>query len=134
MGLLGLFKRDLNFDKSDVPEHIMNLIGTREEGPNCWNATILFHKPDEEIRYVSPEEMEQWLKENTREDRYKRCEPGDILAFYDGCKDLIHTAVWVAPGILFHKRGVANGWEFMTQRKMRELYFEAIYFKYFTMK
>lgn len=129
-----LFKRKPKFDTSNVPQHIMPLIDKKKSGPNCWNATILFFKPSEEIRYVSPQEMVDWINEHTYEDEMKLCRPGHIIALSNEEQGLLHTAVWVAPGILFHKRGIANEWEFTTEKKMREVYFEATIFHYRILK
>lgn len=134
MGWTSWWKRKPKFDTSNVPKHIMPLINTKKAGPNCWNATILFFKPSEEIRYVSPEEMIDWIHANTSDDEYKLCRPGDIFAMSNEDSGLLHTAVWVAPGILFHKRGIANEWEFVTEKQIRTIYHEATIFHYRILK
>ena len=104
MRLLSKMVQGLDVDDSNVPSHIMDLDGMKEEGPNCWNATIMFFDDSEEVRFVSEEEMKQWLNENTEKDTHKICAPGTILAMYND-SGLIHTAVYVGKGTLFHKRG-----------------------------
>lgn len=129
-----IFKRKPKFDTSNVPKHIMPLIDTAKHGPNCWNATIFWFEPNHPIEYVPPEVMVKWIDTFTKEDELKLCRPGDILAMSNKEEGLLHTAVWVAPGVLFHKRGIANEWTFVTEKQIREIYFEATIFNYRTIK
>lgn len=129
MGLRKFFSRKSKLDISLLPNHIQPLINKSEDGPNCWNATILFFHEDEEVRFVPPSEMEEWLKENTYVDVHKTCAPNTILAmygFWDGHEGeiLLHTAVYVNKGILFHKRGCSGKWELVTEKQLREIYYE----------
>lgn len=128
----GWFKRkkDLWFDASNVPPHVMKLNDRQKSGPNCWNATMIFFNPSEKVRYVPPGEMVDWIHDNTYEDEMRLCSPGHIFAMSNDEQGLLHTAVWVAPGVLFHKRGIAGHWEFVTEKQIREIYFEATKFYY----
>lgn len=119
------FKKKPEINLSGMPENVMRLTGEKKVGPNCWNATILFFEPTEEARYTSPEEMTEWLNSNTAIDEYKFCAVGSILALYNNKDLLIHTAVYVSPGILWHKRGIGGHWEFVTERQLKAIYFEA---------
>jgi len=53
--------------------------------------------------------MERWLKDNTVLDELQLCTPGTIWVLRQG-KGLIHTAVFVGPGVLWHKRGCSGHW------------------------
>lgn len=118
---------DINWN--GIPETLIKLNGKREEGPNCWNATIMFFDPDQKPQFTSCNEMIEWLNIFTTIDSMKFQAVGSILAMYqDGL--LIHTAVYVGPGILFHKRGMGGHWEFVTERQIRKIYYEANQFEY----
>jgi len=119
------FKKKVEVNTSGLPENVVRLTGNKVVGPNCWNATILFFKPEEQARYVSPEEMDYWLNYHTVADEYKFCAVGSILALYNAADELIHTAVYVSPGVLWHKRGIGGHWEFVTERQLKAIYFEA---------
>ena len=102
------------FNPGGIPENVLKLNGNKEIGPNCWNATIMFFDDKEPVRYTPPEVMVDWLSKNTVEDQYKFQAVGSILVlFNDDIEEaggLIHTGVYVAPGILFHKRGTGGHW------------------------
>ena len=122
-------KADLNeFNPIGVPSNVMKLTGNKEIGPNCWNATIMFFDEQEPVRYTPPEVMVEWLTKNTAEDNYKFQAVGSILVLFneeqEEANGLIHTAVYVAPSILFHKRGTGGHWEFITEKQLRQIYFE----------
>ena len=122
---LSWFKKKPEVNMQGMPSNVVKLTGNREEGPNCWNATILFFNNAAEVGYTSPEQMVEWLSTKTVEDVHKLCKIGSILALYDEDDELIHTAVYVSPGILWHKRGVSGRWEFVTERQLKVIYFEA---------
>lgn len=114
-----------------IPKLIHNLTGNYVSGPNCWNATILYFDQEFPIRYVSALEMETWIEQNTYEDPFKLCSPGDIFEMrLSHNKELFHTAVWVGPGILFHKRGYTGLWEYCTEQYIRDVYSEAQHIRY----
>lgn len=116
-----------------LPEVVLKLNGGIQRGPNCWNATILYFDPNATVKYVPPQEMNEWLQANTTPDQFKFQATGSILALYT--EDvLIHTAVYVAPGILWHKRGCGGPWEFVTEKQLRQIYFEADRFDYLITK
>lgn len=119
----------IEFGSAGLPSNVMELIGTKQQGPNCWNATMLFFDPNRSIRYVTPEEMTEWLEHNTYRDEYKFCAVGSIIVLYQD-NTLIHTAIFVAPGILFHKRGCAGHWEFVTEKQLRSIYSETTRYDY----
>lgn len=125
----------LKITPSVLPNNVSKLTGNHKEGPNCWNATMLFFNPKEEIRFVPPTEMIEWLEENTVKDDMKLCKPGTIIVLYnEDCQHtvdgLIHTAVYVAPGVLWHKRGMGGPWELVTEKELRAIYFETQRFEY----
>lgn len=144
MGLREFFGLKPNVDMSALPSNVSKLTGNKEHGPNCWNATMLYFHTDEIVRYVPPNEMNEWLSKNTTDDYFKTCAPGTILALY--CQDyicededrpinsndegLVHTAVWVAPGLLWHKYGCGGPWEFITEKQLRKAYPEADRWEY----
>lgn len=119
-------------DPSKLNTNVIALTGKAQYPANCWNATQVFFG-SKEIRHTTAEEMEIWLKANTIADDMQLCMPGTILVFRTG-STLIHTAVYVAPGILWHKRGVSGAWEFVTPKQAREIYFEADNFEYRLLK
>lgn len=112
--------------------NVISLTGKQEFPANCWNATQVFFGSND-VRHTTAEEMEHWLAANTIHDPMKSCSYGTILVFRQG-NLLIHTAVYVAPGILWHKRGVSGAWEFVTPKQAREIYFEADNFEYRLLK
>lgn len=127
MGLREFFGLQPKVDVSVLPSNVGRLTGNKEYGPNCWNATMLYFHTDEIIRYVADPEMVEWLDKHTIEDYFKRCAPGSILVMYNDNstetqKGLWHTAVWVAPGILWHKFGCGGPWEFVTEKQIRRCY------------
>lgn len=136
MGIREFFGLKPKVDTSTLPSNVGKLTGNKAFGPNCWNATMLYFHTDEITRYVEPEEMTQWLEKHTTEDQYKRCAPGSILVLHLNVDDdrtvnrLWHTAVWVAPGILWHKFGCSGPWEFITEKRLRLMYPEATDWKY----
>lgn len=108
-------------DVSSLPDIVSTLTGKKQHPANCWNATMAYFGATD-IKYSPPEEMEKWLKENTYIDAYKRCTKNTIMVFrHQG--DLIHTAVFVAPNKLWHKRGVHGKWEFISLRDICGVYF-----------
>ena len=130
MGFKAMVMNSFNLSNKHIPEYVANLNGKIAHGPNCWNATIMFFEPNESVRYVEQKDMIKWLEANTSWDRYKRCEPRTILALFSKEEGLIHTAVYVAPGILWHKRGCGGAYEFVTEKQLRKIYFEATSFEY----
>lgn len=123
----------IEFSIVGLPTNVIQLTNTKSSGPNCWNATMLFFEPNQSIRYVPPEEMVDWLEHNTRQDPYKMCAVGSIIALYED-DALIHTAVFVAPGILWHKRGVRGHWEYITEKQLRSIYYETTRYDYLIYK
>ena len=119
-------------DISRLNTNVIALTGKQEYPANCWNATQVFFGHNE-VKHTPAVEMEEWLKTNTIPDEMQRCTPGTILVFRRG-SELWHTAVYVAPGILWHKRGVSGMWEFVTPKQAREIYFEADNFEYRLLK
>jgi hypothetical protein len=123
-----------NYDKNILPSNVAGLVDGKVNiekwGPNCWNATILFFNPKEEVKFVEQSDMVNWLATNTEEDPMKRCAPGSIVAFYNEDMGLIHTAIYVGIGTLYHKRGVGGDWEVITERRIRQIYFETDRYEY----
>ncbi len=128
MGLREFFGLKPKVDMSTLPSNVRVLTGNVQQGPNCWNATMLYFHTDEIIRWVGPEEMVEWLEKHTVDDYFKRCAPGSILVLYADperaqcASGLFHTAVWVQPGLLWHKRGCGGHWEFITEKELRKVY------------
>lgn len=119
----------IEFSVVGLPTNIMELTGTKVNGPNCYNATMLFFEPNRHVRYIAPEEMVHWIESHTQPDPYKMCAVGSIIALYED-ELLIHTAVFVAPGVLWHKRGCGGHWEFVTEKQLRRIYFETTRYEY----
>lgn len=115
-------------DISRLNRNVIELTGKKEYPANCWNATQVFFGHSK-VKHTTAEEMEVWLKVNTTLDDMQMCSPGTILVFRKG-KELWHTAVYVAPGLLWHKRGTCGHWEFVSLKVARQVYFEADNFEY----
>ena len=136
MGLREFFGIKPKVNMSALPSNVSKLTGNQEQGPNCWNATMLYFHTDEIIRFVAPDEMDEWLIKHTNEDYFKRCTPGSILVLYADperamCDSgLFHTAVWVQPSLLWHKRGCGGPWEFITEKELRKVYPETTRYEY----
>ena len=129
-----LFKRKPKYDASLIPSNIAPLIGSIVHDPNCWNATIMYFDPKEPVRFTGQSDMEHWLNKNTVESLYQRCVPRTILALYNEDLGLIHTAVYIGDGVLFHKRGCGGHWEIITEKMLRAIYNETTHCKLFVHK
>ncbi len=114
-----------------VPARLAELVRRKDSkaGPNCFSATIAFFDESHDLVFVSPNDMDKWLAENTDEDAYNRCAHGTIVTLYSvACDDdpayaeLIHTAVFVAPGVVFHKRGFGGRYEIVSDRDLHKMY------------
>lgn len=121
-------------DLSTLPRVVAELTGNRENGPNCWNATILFFDKQSKRKYISDWEMEEWLYKNTNIDEYRLCRKGTILVMSSAEYDLLHTAVFIGPGILWHKRGCEGPWEIVTEKQIFKIYPETTKWHYRTIK
>jgi hypothetical protein len=125
-------------ERVDIPAHLRAFLGQNMQGPNCWNATQLWHDPGTPVRYVPDTEMERWLEERTVPVP-RLCEPapGDIMVlrtsnrWYGGNTNLVHTAVYShAEGgrrLMFHKVGIycpGRGWELLDEAGVCEFYAE----------
>lgn len=113
-------KKALEVDTTNLPSIVNQLTGQCSSPANCWNATMLYHG-FQEVRYTPPEEIAEWMHYNTVRDEFKLCTPGTIMVFTRG-SELIHTAVFVAPNKLWHKRGVHGMWEFVSLEDVRMIY------------
>lgn len=94
---------------SGLPPRLGECVGTSPQGPNCWNATQMFH--DEKIQqgYTSPGKMNNWLRMHT--EQVTDIKPHDILVFRADGKELLHTAVALTSRTLFHKKGCWGPYE-----------------------
>ena len=110
-------------DIAKLNSNVIALTGKQQYPANCWNATQVFFGHNE-VKHTTALEMEKWLMDYTCTDPMNMCGVGTIMVFRRGT-ELIHTAVYVAPGLLWHKRGVSGHWEFVTPKQAREIYFEA---------
>jgi hypothetical protein len=113
---------------------LQSLIGQNKRGPNCWNATILYFDPTEEVVYVSDFIMERWLKLNTWRIEQDAIQSGDILVLRSMSRDinrfsLIHTAVLIDKDTMsfFHKGGVNEGWEIVTMEQLTGIYTQTMF-------
>lgn len=115
-------------DVSRLNSNVIALTGKHEYPANCWNATKLFFGHGN-VEFTSPLDMEEWLKTNTAPNETKSYTFGTILVFRRD-EELLHTAVYVAPNLLWHKRGIRGHWEFITLKQAKEIYFEANNFEH----
>lgn len=116
-----------------LPEKLQSKIGQEKEGPNCWNATINFHKPKTPSRFTSGKYMDKWLKKNTKPIKSKEAKTGDILVFrapnYKNDPNftatgssLVHTVVLLKNKKIFHKVGWGGAYEITTIKRAKRIY------------
>lgn len=107
--------------KLPLPSNIAPLIGDHDWGPNCWNATIMWHDQYEEARHVGPYEMEEWMDINTMAIQFNERQYGDVMVFrLQG--ELVHTAIWMDPDTIFHKIGFSGPWVIQSSDQFEEVY------------
>lgn len=97
------------------------------EGPNCWNATLLWDDPGVGIKYMDRKGMEARLME-----QYAPLKPGDKLSFGDviviyGLEvfiRLLHTARYIDSDLVWHKASytTASLWTFESLKAMMRHY------------
>ncbi len=104
-----------------LPANLSPLIGYEEFGPNCWNATMMWHDQFERRRCVNPDEMEDWMNYNTTDIRFNERQYGDIMVFrlYG---ELVHTAIWMDSDTVFHKIGFAGPWVVQSSEQFEIVY------------
>lgn len=111
---------DYDVDPDDLPEIVRTLTGTKDYGPNCWNATMLFHGVTTIVEWTSDTVITKWLKSETDEISGPE-EVGDIMCIWEGgC--IQHTAVYVGNGLVWQKYGCANEWEFKKISQVKKDY------------
>ena len=119
---------------STLPPVVAQLTGKEDHGPNCWNATILFFNRERKPEYTCDREMSEWLDRNTRVDEFNLCRVGTILVMGSDEYNLLHTAVFIAPGLLWHKRGCGGPWEIVTEKQIFKIYPETTKWHYRVIK
>ncbi len=110
----------------NIPSIVNKLNGTNARGPNCWNATLLFHGVTNEIEFTTESEMKHWLESECRPIKGRCIKFGDVLVMKRGA-ELIHTAVYLKHGKYWHKPGCNGsvGWEFASKKRIKDIYSEA---------
>lgn len=112
-----------------IPSPLRELLGTRRHGPNCWNATSVYFGWEKEVKYTDDSTLLAYIDKHTVE--VSKCDDKDtIMLFFKG-RELIHSAVFVAPNMLFHKYGCAFDWNVIHVHDMKRIYFEATSYKYY---
>lgn len=91
-----------------LPDFVCERVGTcsPDSGPNCFNATLLFHNCTKETVCTGSEELLRVLKkEFTPVESGETLQPGDVLVIYksDDGKTIQHSAVYVGGDVFFHK-------------------------------
>ena len=110
-----------------LPRCVRTFTGRRENGPNCWNATLMFFGSAGK-RFTSAVEMDEWLNIYTEYVHPGRERLGDIMVIrYSGSgpygnSTLKHTAVLVGDDVYWHKRGYFYEWGFITRKDVEEMY------------
>ena len=104
-----------------LPKQVKNLIGEYDHGPNCWNATMMWHEPSEPIGYTSHIDMEYWLSNLTCPISEADIRNGDIVIFrlFD---ELVHTAILVDNDTFFHKIGFSGPWVLQSREQLDIVY------------
>ena len=102
------------FEISDcLPKRAAKLHGlsTQEDGPNCWNTSLVFHDVLSHIRQTSIQEYESYLASPMckKVHQKKQLKPGDIgsieKTYPDGRKELVHSFIYLNERLVFQKRG-----------------------------
>lgn len=89
------FAKDKQFKKS------------KNDGPNCWNATLVASKIVPQVRYTSQNEMNFWMssplcrEKNTGEP----LSPGDVVAIRNGDDGEVHGFIHLSDNLSFSKNG-----------------------------
>jgi hypothetical protein len=100
-----------NFDR--WPAWAQKKVDTQNNysGPNCWNTTIKWFNNKRPLQYTSPEIIERWLRTSTVFTTKLGFET--IIVYYDEDHNIIHTAIHIGAGLVFHKRGYSlfEPWE-----------------------
>lgn len=108
-----------------LPSNVKSLLERKEKvyGPNCWNATIMFHDKTKNEDHVEESEMNHWLRENTVivNDYLMN---GDILVIRNG-RELWHTAIFLTNDMMFHKIGCNGPYRIESEKQVKAHYNEA---------
>lgn len=83
------------------------------DGPNCWNSTLVMNKISPFLRYTSPEEFSFWLKSPLCREKNSKEEmvAGDVIAIreYTGnFVDEYHGLTYISPHLSFTKNGLTH--------------------------
>lgn len=110
----------------NIPTIVNKLNGTNARGPNCWNATLLFHGVTNNVEFTPDYAILAWLNVDCRKIDGRCLKFGDVLVMKRG-SELIHTAVYLKRGMYWHKPGCNGsvGWEFASKKRIKDIYSEA---------
>lgn len=97
-----------------VPKRVVELHGmaTREDGPNCWNTSLVFHNLIPHIRESSLAEYDTFISSKLcKEIKFSQSlKPGDMgsiaTEFPDGKNQPLHSFIYINPRLAFQKRGL----------------------------
>ncbi len=80
---------------------------SKENGPNCWNATLVASKIVPQVRYTSDEEMHFWMTSPLcREKKMNEpLSPGDVIAIRDHDNGEVHGFTHLSDNLSFSKNG-----------------------------
>lgn len=112
-----------------VPPHVRGLLGTTQRGPNCWNATALYFGWEKEVKWTNAKDLLKFIDKHTVE--VEKCDDPDTIMLFFQRGQLIHSAIFIAPNMLFHKYGCAFDWNVIHVHDMKRIYYEATSFKYY---
>ena len=93
------------------------------DGPNCHNATMIWHGLITELREVKSHELISILKKKFR--KVKTPHFGDLIVLRFGEKDaILHSAIHLGDGYIWHKPGYLKNelWETNSFEKMYQEY------------
>jgi hypothetical protein len=106
-------------------------------GPNCWNATLIFHGEYNRPECVKEVEMLAWLRNHTRPlQQDEQLQWGDVIVYGDfrdhRCKTLdhdarfylAHTCVFLTKTRVWNKTGCDRGfpWEIVSKKEVDIVY------------
>lgn len=115
--------------KHELPPKVKELLKKKyaeESGPNCWNATLIFHGAIDIPCFVE-EGMAEWLRESTRPlAPNEKSEWGDIYVYTHMPviemldMHLEHTCVYLSRGRFWNKAGYHNSapWEITNKARI----------------
>lgn len=85
-----------------------------EDGPNCWNASLVILGLEKDIKYTSPEEFSFIINSECQHvTKREDVEVGDIIAIRNTDEGEIHGMVYISPNLVFTKNGYEKKYRYI---------------------